>query len=143
MTNLNHFNIEEFIIDPSQRYGIEPIPPHVINKIMTHHLPVLNPVREELGMPLHISKHSGYRPLAWEILKGRNGLSQHCFEGLGAVDLTCDDMPTLVALLKISPYKRVVHYVNDGFVHCDFKGDDYNFYICEKGNKWEKVSVHR
>ena len=45
-------------------------------------------VRDYLGKPIHIN--IGYRPVWYELARGRNGNSQHC---LGkAADIVCDDV---------------------------------------------------
>lgn len=129
----NYFDIQDFLIDPDMRSGIKQLPLQVINTIITHHLPILNDVREKLGKPVYISQHSGYRPVYWEKRKGRDGTSQHTFTGeacMGAVDVTCGEGSTytLLQLLCKSNYRRVCYYPQDKFIHCDFKGDEFLYF---------------
>lgn len=117
----NFFGIQEFLIDPDMRNGS--VPTHVANKIIHHHLPILNPTRAQLGSALIISQNSGYRSVEWEKSKGRDGSSQHTFKGKGAVDLTCKQsaLHHLGDLLAESDYARVAWYPDSKFYHCDFK----------------------
>lgn len=132
MIQKNYFNIEEFLIDKNAG-----LPFHVVNKIITYHLPVLNSLRERLGMPVVISKRSGYRSKAWEIARGRSGDGEHTFKGKGAVDLTCDDLQALWDMLKLSEYTRVCLYPKKKFVHCDFKSVTKQIFVDESdGNGW-------
>lgn len=119
----NYFKLSEFFIDPDMRKPDALVPLHVCNKILRYHLPLLNKVRHALGAPVRISKNSGYRPVAWEKRNGRDGRSQHTFQGHGAVDLTCDELrfEELVRLLIDSGYSRVIIYWHKNFCHCDFK----------------------
>ena len=79
------------------------VPMEVREKIYNH-ISILNPVREQLGCSIEVSKKSGYRPKEYEILKERSGNSQHCYFGKGAVDLTCraDKFQELFELLQES-----------------------------------------
>jgi len=88
-----------------------------------HHIDILNPIREKLGIPIRISKRSGYRPKIYELSRGRSGNSQHTFKGKGAVDLTCklDQLQLLFELLQESEYTRICLYVNKNFIHADMK----------------------
>lgn len=99
---------------------------------------ILNPIREELGFPIIISKQSGYRPKLYEISRGRSGNSQHCFEGKGAVDLTCDSsqLSELFELLQQSEFTRVCLYLNKGFIHADFKREEKQVFLCLDKNNW-------
>lgn len=130
----NYFNIEEFFIDLS--YGM---PISVVNKIITHHLPILNSIRDKLGEPVIISQKSGYRPKGYEIDQGRSGNSEHTFSGLGAVDITTNgDFDELVHQAMSSKYTRVCVYYDKKFIHCDFKGTDkQRFRNTDKG--WELI----
>lgn len=106
-----------------------PIPVDAANKIVQHHLPILNPIRAQLGTALVVSENSGYRPKWWERAKGRapesssDDWSQHCFIGKGATDLTCKEsaLHHLGDLLAESNYARVAWYPDSKFYHCDFK----------------------
>ena len=137
----NYFSIQEFIIAPHMRGDGGTIPTHVADKIIQHHLPILNPMRAQLGTPLIISQHSGYRPVQWELDHGRDGTSQHTFKGKGAVDLTCREssLHHLGDLLAENDYSRVAWYPDHGFYHADFK--DYQLgkrlYVVQNGI-WKK-----
>lgn len=128
---MNYFSIHEFLIDPAMRSGIKPVPLHVVDKLWSVHLPILNPLRAKMREPVSISQNSGFRPYAWEKNKGRSGDSQHTFgdhkpdaeSWLGAVDLTADSFERLIMHLNNSAYKRVCIYQQEQFVHCDMKGD--------------------
>lgn len=127
----NYFSISEFLVDPDMK----DVPVHVVDKILSHHLPILNPIRAQLGQPLIISQRSGYRPEQWELDHGRDGSSQHTFKGKGAVDLTCKNLAHLGDLLAESDYARVAWYPEEKFYHCDFK--DYQLgkrlYVVKNG----------
>jgi len=131
----NYFKVTEFY------KPIFILPSDVKEKIKKYHFPVLNKIREELGVPIIISKKSGYRPKEWELLKGRSGNSEHCYKGKGAVDLTCqtDKLQELWGLLKESSYTRTCMYVNQHFIHCDFKEvEEKQVFLCLDGKKWER-----
>lgn len=100
-----------------------PVPLSVQDKILRHHLWVLNPLRANLGCPVHISQSSGFRPIEHEKQKGRSGDSEHTFEGKGAVDLTVikPRMADLAQALIQSPYNRICYYPSGGFFHTDYK----------------------
>tara|TARA_R110000803_G_scaffold78075_5_gene143158 strand:+ start:5275 stop:5697 length:423 start_codon:yes stop_codon:yes gene_type:complete len=113
-----YFNIEELVIT-----GETP-PANVEKKLWKHHINPMNKVREELGLWITASQHSGYRPVSWELSHGRSGKSQHTFTGKGAVDWTCEDFPTnkdklLELIIKHTNYTRMALY--NGFIHCDHK----------------------
>ncbi|MEQ9091788.1 MAG: D-Ala-D-Ala carboxypeptidase family metallohydrolase [Balneola sp.] len=138
-----HFNISEFLVDPN----MTEVPVHVADKIVKYHIPVLNPIRIKLDSPVFISKHSGYRSTQWEIDDGRDGSSQHTFgdsiqdfierdKHWGAVDVTAIDLNGLLEELKTSDYKRVCYYPKKGFIHCDYKGEEYTYHI-DEGSGWK------
>ncbi len=131
-----HFSISEFLVDPN----MTEVPVHVVDKILKHHISVLNPIREKMDQPIFISKHSGYRSTEWEKKNGRGGSSQHTFgdaiqdpierhKHWGAVDVTAIDLQGLINHLYESDYKRICYYPDGSFIHCDYKGDDYLYYI--------------
>ncbi len=130
-----HFSISEFLIDPST----ELVPIHVADKILKYHIPIINPIREAMGMPVRVSDQSGYRSFDWEIDHGRPGTSQHTFgdgqenpaEWWGAADYTCDNLQGLFERLKDSAYKRVCLY--DTFIHCDHKGNEKRIFKSVNG----------
>ena len=133
-TNMKlNFSISEFCI----RSGDVPI--EIADKILNYHILPLQEIRDRIDQPIVVSMKAGYRPLDYEINKGRLGNSQHCFKGKGAVDLRYT--PQLLDELKEnSPYKRVCYYPNNGFVHVDYNSneDGTQYFECEspKG-KWE------
>lgn len=126
----NYFNIAEFIIDPDAKV----VPIDVVQKLNSYHKPILNPIRHEVGVPVIISKHSGYRTVEWEKERGRSGNSQHTFKGKGAVDVRSFD--DLLELLINSEYMRVCYYPHNGFVHCDFKGYHRQYFEADENGKW-------
>jgi len=131
MLNLK-FHISEFCIEDDD------VPQHIANKILNM-IKILQPIREELGVPIIISGNSGYRPFEYEKRHGRSGKSQHCFKGKGAVDLTCnhDKLKQLLFLLWKSEFTRVCYYPNKHFIHCDFASKGKQSFICESGNNWK------
>jgi len=140
--NMN-FTISECLVDQHMTQ----VPVHVADKLVKYHFPILQPIREAMGEPIYISKHSGYRSTQWELDNGRDGSSQHTFgdnigdfierdKHLGALDLTAIDLQGLLNHLLESEYNRVCLYVKKGFIHCDFKGDDFSYFI-DDGNGWE------
>ena len=111
-----YFSISELCITDG------PVPQHVADKLLKHHITPMNIVRDKLGKPVRASSHSGYRPVSYEKKKKRSGNSQHCFKGKGAVDWTATDIKKLLQLiLKHSTYTRVAYYKTKKFIHCDFK----------------------
>lgn len=139
------FDISEwFILDG---YEAElPLTTDVAQKIMQNHLLEINPVRDELGMPVHV--RSGYRPQWWERMKGRDGDSQHCYIEDGATDISIEkhsDNPhksnqtwiRFLRLLKQTSYKRIAYYPELRFFHCDYQGNDRKYYISKQG--WEQI----
>ena len=121
---MNYFNLSEFCITP------DPIPQDVADKILQNFIIPLNPIRHEMGMPIIISKKSGWRPEWWEKLKDRSGDSQHVFKGMGAADLVCDDMKLLGSNLAYkSPFMRLVYYPKKRFFHVDYALGTRGYYI--------------
>lgn len=111
-----YFNISELTIHDRD------IPLDVANKLLRHHIWVMNPIREKLGGWITASQRSGFRSRGHELSMGRNGNSQHTFQGLGAVDWTCDrvNIRRLLALMKDTPYTRIAFYPNNNFIHADY-----------------------
>ena len=130
----NYFEREEF-------YKEGTIVSDAVAEKTDKHIEELNPIRHRLGVPVEISKQSGYRPKAYELSKGRSGNSQHCFEEGGAVDLTCDSgkFQRLYELLQNSGYKRICLYPENMFIHCDYKGADQVMFV-DTGNGWERLN---
>lgn len=113
-----NFNISEFNISG------EDIPQKVADKILHKHILPMQPVREELGIPLFPSLKSAYRSIWWEKTHGRSGSSQHTFIEDGATDWTCQDFENnweklLASMIKHTKYTRFAIY--DGFIHADYK----------------------
>ena len=130
---ITYFDIEEFHNDFS-------VPTLEVRHKIQVHIDELNPIRELGGFPITISKGSGYRSKLYEMSKGRSGTSEHCFLGKGAVDLTCgkENIKILLKnLLEHSTYTRICYYPVNNFIHCDWKLEERNMYICDspKG-KW-------
>ena len=114
-----NFNISDFNISG------EDIPEVVADKILKYHIIPMQSVRNNLNIPIYPSLKSGYRSPKWEVSRKRNGQSQHCFLGLGAVDWTCADFKKnkealLASIIIDTNYTRIAVY--DGFIHCDYKG---------------------
>ena len=114
----HYFTTAELCIQPNA------IPQEVADKLWKFHILPMNAVRHALGAPITASEKSGYRPVQWERRMGRNGLSQHCFQGQGAVDWTTpgglhllDELQSL--LIELTTYTRIARYAT--FIHCDYK----------------------
>lgn len=128
----NYFKRVEFF----KKVNLFYVTGEVVNKI-DYHIELLNPIREVLGIPIHISKNSGFRPRAYELARGRSGNSQHTFAGRGAVDVTCDPkrLEDLVTLLKTSGYTRICYYPKQKFIHCDLKYSNLVTFLANSG-RW-------
>lgn len=130
---MSDFSISEFVIDGDN------VPLDIVDKILKHHINVIQPIRDNLGCAIWPSEHSGFRRVNWEIQHGRSGTSEHCFKGKGAVDYTCRNKWQLELLfkeLKKSKYMRVCYYPNSLFIHCDYKGDKKLSFICNDNKNW-------
>jgi hypothetical protein len=130
----NYFKISDFNITG------QPIPQDVADKIMIHHIIPLNRVREALGQPIIISQRSGYRPVWYEKKKNRPGTSQHCFLGMGAVDLTLIEFhrykwDLVKHLVNQTEYSRITMYESKSFIHVDYAG--INRFIYDEN--WERM----
>lgn len=118
----SHFTLDEFNLTGAE------IPARIQKAIEQHHIAVMNPVRDELGAAITISKKSGYRPEAYERSKKRSGNSSHTFkiqlkdpEGKGAADYTADDIEKLLELMiSKTPFSRICYYPNNKFIHADY-----------------------
>lgn len=137
-----HFSIQEYCIT-----GDLP-PEHIAESILCKHIETMNPIREELGVAISVSKNSGYRPKKYEIKKGRSGNSQHTFEDSegnptdGAADYTSSKLIKLLQLLQAkSTYTRICYYPKMGFIHCDFKptADGKRQYFENSANGWKFI----
>ncbi len=131
----NYFEIEEF-----NRTGAI-LTDELKDKIQVH-IDEMNPVREDLGFPVLVSKNSGYRPEEYEISKGRSGKGEHTYKGKGAADYTCATAQKVRLLVeklkKNSKYTRICYYPNDNFVHCDYKTTERLYFECESPtSEWE------
>lgn len=132
LTMSNDFTISEFIISKNEN-----IPLEIADKILKYHIPIIQPIRDTIRTPIWPSENSGYRTVIWEKNHGRNGTSQHCFKGNGAVDYTCDPtrLNELFHLLCRSKYTRVCFYPT--FIHCDFAATARQIFTCSgNGEPW-------
>ena len=114
------------------------VPVHVVDKIERYHKPIINPIRHDMGVPIQVSGNSGYRSVEWEIASGRDGTSEHTFIGKGAVDYTCEHLELLLDELRASDYMRICYYPEQGFIHCDHKGEQKLEFI-SRGGAWDLV----
>jgi len=128
-----YFDITEFIIDPAATV----IPIQVVQKIDAFHKPVLHDIRSDLGVPVIISKYSGYRTIDWEKSRGRDGTSQHTFNGKGAVDVRSNKrFEQLLELLIHSAYMRVCYYPCLGHIHCDYASSTKQYFVADRNKEW-------
>ena len=112
----------------------EPIPEHVADTILKHHIEPMQDVSDCMVVNVIPSIKSSYRSLKWEKEHGRNGSSQHCFgeqpdhtfdkNAKGATDWTCGDFinnkdELLKLIIEHTNYTRFCIY--NTFIHCDFK----------------------
>ena len=105
------------------------LPQRIADAIYIDHLRPIQSLTEALGMKIHVitkdGLRSGYRPLKYELSKGRNGSSEHTFTdthpaGTGAMDWRCDNMELLLEqLIAKTNYRRIAVY--DSFIHCDYR----------------------
>lgn len=136
-----NFTISEFIITGDE------VPIKVADKLLKFHITPMLEVREELGIPLYPSQRSGYRPISWEIKKGRSGNSQHTFMGKGAVDWTCNNFSSnreklLISIIKNTSYNRITLYPT--FIHCDYKDTNSGkreYYTSGMDSKWKFIKT--
>lgn len=134
MHKCDYFSIKEFLVDRV----MTTVPVHVVDKIERYHKPIINPIRHEMGVPIQVSGNSGYRSVEWEIASGRDGTSEHTFIGKGAVDYTCEHIELLLDELRASDYMRICYYPEQGFIHCDHKGEQKLEFI-SRGGAWDLV----
>lgn len=100
------------------------VPQDVGDKLLKWHIHPMNYIRHLMGVPIWASRKSGWRTVAHELIKKRNGKSQHCFlpGSLGAVDWTTKPGHLdrlLMFIFLYTDYTRVCLYKN--FIHCDYK----------------------
>lgn len=143
----NYFTISELCIDKAKD-----VPQDVADKILLHHILVMNPVREKLGEPIFVSLHSGWRHYLWELARSRSGKSQHVFlkKSKGAVDWTIggvekhetdgnfEDLFKLI--VDLTPYTRIAVYPKARFIHCDYKADERQLFLSDNSSSWESAS---
>lgn len=142
--NIN-FELREFFIEPLEA-SLPEVPSYVVESIIRNHLIPANIVRNELGVPLLVSRSSCFRSVAHERSRNRNGLSLHTFgthtdepseiDKKGACDYTLqagnmDLFPTLGVLLARLPYTRIIVYPNNLFYHADYNAQNKFFYMAE------------
>ena len=132
----DYFSIKEFLINRN----MTTVPVHVVDKIERYHKPIINPIRHEMGVPIHVSGNSGYRSLQWEIASGRDGTSEHTFTGKGAVDYTSENIELLLDELRASDYMRICYYPDKKFIHCDHKGKEKLEFLSNGGGTWTLVA---
>lgn len=130
-----NFKLSEFNISG------EDIPQSVADKILHKHILPMQPVREELDIPVYPSLKSGYRSVVWEKKHGRTGSSQHTFKENGAVDWTCNDFEKrkdtlLESMIKHTDYTRFAIYAS--FIHADYKNKSGNVQIFKNEYDTEK-----
>ena len=80
---IKNFSVSEFVISGDN------VSLSVADKILKHHMNIIQPIRTTMGIAISVSENSGYRSELWEKNHGRSGKSQHCFKGNGAADYTC------------------------------------------------------
>tara|TARA_R110001592_G_scaffold68626_1_gene210257 strand:+ start:15870 stop:16313 length:444 start_codon:yes stop_codon:yes gene_type:complete len=122
MPRKSHFVLDEFNLTGAV------IPKRVQQSIQKNHIAVMNPVRDELGAVITVSKKSGWRPEEYEKRKKRSGNSTHTFkiqakdpEGKGAADYTADDIERLLQLMiDKTGFNRICYYPNNKFIHADY-----------------------
>jgi len=125
---INYFKLTEFCITN------DPIPQAIADKILHNFIVPLNAVRAQIGLPIVVSKHAGWRPEYYELKKKRSGKSQHTFVGKGAADLYCHDLIRLGFLLrKATKFTRICYYYNNKFFHVDYKKEvgPAQLYLCD------------
>lgn len=143
----NYFTVSELCIDQDAK-----VPQDIADKILLHHILVMNPVRHELGEAIFASENSGWRPLQWELARGRSGGSQHTFKFKGAVDWTIGgvektetdgDFQKLFELIcEMTPYTRIAVYPQDEgcFIHCDYAAEKRQLFLSDSRSNWELVT---
>jgi hypothetical protein len=135
-----NFNIAEFC----KLSGNTPegIPLSVADKIIRYHMTPLQIVRSELGVPIHVT--SGFRPIEWEVKRGRSGNSQHTFQVKGAVDVSLfrntHRWQDFADLIK-QHYMRIAWYPIQNFMHLDHDATQRQFFIV-RNSTWMNVSLH-
>lgn len=110
------FRLKEFTI-------VDEIPPTIIDKLLIHHILPMVEIARNFDGYITTNNNSGYRPAEVEKRLGRNGKSEHCFHGKGAVDWTTSHlkMPEFLQLLwEFSPYTNMVYNTALNYVHCDY-----------------------
>ena len=123
-----NFTIQEFCILEGD------IPQVIADKILKYHILPLQASRNRINRAISVSHKAGYRPVFYEIQKGRSGGSEHCFkeDSKGGVDLVHID-ELLEDLKANSQYTRICYYKNNGFIHCDYASPTSNrrYYECD------------
>ena len=125
------FTISEFNITG------QPVPQEIADAILEYHILVMQPIRNAINAPIHVSLRSGYRPVWYEKEQGRTGRSQHTYaNGKGATDWAAKDLDALQDLmLKHTPYTRICRYPT--FIHADYKEiEGPRQYFRSDGGSW-------
>jgi len=106
-----NFTLEEFLVsETAERHGIDMTPPQwVIDNLATLVETCLQPLRDDVGRPIHVT--SGYRPRALNTLIGGSSKSAH-MDGRAA-DFRVDGMTPLDVCLRASdlrlPADQIIH----------------------------------
>lgn len=130
-----YFDLGEFIKLGGIRADIA-IPAETFDKILSGFLLPLNDLRSQLGRPIHVT--SSYRPTWWEEIRGRDGTSQHTFQGKGAADVALSNEKTGTWILffehlAAGPWTRIAYYPNNDFFHLDYKADSRQYFVSDGG----------
>ena len=117
----------------------KPIPEDVADKIEQYHLHPLRMVDACMPVKVWPSAKSGYRPRWWELEHGRDGNSQHCFKGMGATDVTCENFQEnkdelLKVLIEETQYTRICEY--NTFYLLDYAMSDERWLFKSIKGKW-------
>ena len=116
-------------------------PPIVWEVILQYHIRPLVTHYHSTGIALVPSRGSCYRPVAWEQIKGRSGMSLHTFRvgTRGAIDLVRSDGVDVATeldwLIEESPYRRICFYPLERFIHADY--GDHDGQLCDRRQLYE------
>lgn len=134
-----YFDFSEFLITDL----IEPSA--IISQNILEYIHFLNPIRHESGVPMIVSKRSGYRPKWWEKQKKRSGKSQHTTFTIphrGAVDLVYQ-WDQFKMVFDAPFFTRICYYPHENFYHCDRKPTDGKrlYFECKNpSDGWQFIS---
>ena len=146
-----YFKLREFIFNDRK-----PVPFHVAEKLVDHHLLPMNNIRNlAFPHPIFVSLKSGYRTPEHEESKGRSNSPHefrenpdHADNGWGAVDYRVNPsvFPKFIrVMIKFSPYNRMTFYPEKQtpFIHCDYKflGNGDKRYFVKMEGKWVSGTI--